>query len=53
MTRLAKALQIVLIPEQLLITAMRHLVVSYQSRRIAINATAANHLASEEVSDQH
>ncbi len=50
---LAQALEIVLIPEQALITTVRRLVVSHQSRRVAVDATASNHLASEPVAYQH
>jgi hypothetical protein len=50
---LAQALEIVLIPEQTLIASVRCLVVSHQSRCVAVSATASNHLASEPVAYQH
>ncbi|TWF53252.1 hypothetical protein FHW37_104529 [Neorhizobium alkalisoli] len=53
MTWLAQALQVLIIPEQPLITMMRRLVVGDELRGVRLDASASNHLAGEHVPDQH
>lgn len=51
--RLAKALQVVLIPEQVLFALMADLVVSDQLRGVGLDPSASHHLAGEEITLQH
>lgn len=53
MAWLAKALQVVLIPEQLLVTLVPDLVVSDQLRGVCLDAPTFNHLAGEQITLQH
>lgn len=53
MAVLAKALQVLIIPEQPLITTMRDLMVSNQLRCVSLDAATSLHLASEEIANKN
>jgi hypothetical protein len=50
--RLAQALQVLLIPEQLLIAMVRPLVVGYELRCVRLDLPTSDHLAGEEIASE-